>query len=81
MTISKDRVKPSPMLGSWKLKKIFATGVVYGSYLDLMTTIFFSAMKETDFFSVCILYPAISCLRVPVKSTYRLAQQRPASHT
>ena len=52
MTISKDRVKPSPMPDSWKLKEIFATGIVFGSYLALMTVIFFWAMKETDFFSV-----------------------------
>ncbi|KAK8968515.1 Plasma membrane ATPase [Platanthera guangdongensis] len=51
MTISKDRVKPSPLPDSWKLKEIFATGVVLGSYLALMTVIFFWAMKDTDFFS------------------------------
>ncbi|KAJ8480583.1 hypothetical protein OPV22_024310 [Ensete ventricosum] len=51
MTISKDRVKPSPMPDSWKLKEIFATGVVLGTYLALMTVFFFWAMKETDFFS------------------------------
>ncbi|MQM20950.1 hypothetical protein Taro_053980 [Colocasia esculenta] len=51
MTISKDRVKPSPHPDSWKLKEIFATGVVLGSYLALMTVIFFWAMKETDFFT------------------------------
>lgn len=51
MTISKDRVKPSPVPDSWKLKEIFATGIVLGSYLALMTVIFFWAMKETDFFS------------------------------
>ncbi|OMO52600.1 Cation-transporting P-type ATPase [Corchorus olitorius] len=50
MTISKDRVKPSPMPDSWKLKEIFATGVVIGSYLALMTIIFFYAAYETDFF-------------------------------
>ncbi|XP_074273721.1 plasma membrane ATPase-like isoform X2 [Silene latifolia] len=50
MTISKDRVKPSPIPDSWKLKEIFATGVVLGSYLALMTVIFFWVMKETDFF-------------------------------
>ncbi|KAL5699169.1 P-type H(+)-exporting transporter [Ranunculus cassubicifolius] len=50
MTISKDRVKPSPMPDSWKLKEIFATGVVLGSYLALMTIIFFWIMKDTDFF-------------------------------
>ncbi|XP_078170801.1 plasma membrane ATPase [Carex rostrata] len=51
MTISKDRVKPSPMPDSWKLNEIFATGVVFGGYLGLMTVVFFWAMRETDFFS------------------------------
>ncbi|XP_057434301.1 plasma membrane ATPase 4-like isoform X2 [Lotus japonicus] len=51
MTISKDRVKPSPMPDSWKLKEIFATGIVLGGYLALMTVIFFWLMKETTFFS------------------------------
>lgn len=54
MTISKDRVKPSPMPDSWKLKEIFATGVVLGSYLALMTVIFFWIIAETDFFPVSI---------------------------
>lgn len=52
MTISKDRVKPSPLPDSWKLKEIFATGVVLGGYLALMTVIFFWVMHKTDFFSV-----------------------------
>jgi H+-transporting ATPase len=52
MTISKDRVKPSPLPDSWKLKEIFATGVVLGGYLGLMTVIFFWLMKETSFFPV-----------------------------
>ncbi|KAM7459686.1 hypothetical protein LguiA_036680 [Lonicera macranthoides] len=51
MTISKDRVRPSPMPDSWKLKEIFATGIVLGGYLALMTVVFFWLMKETDFFS------------------------------
>ncbi|KAM1829874.1 hypothetical protein ACFX14_022634 [Malus domestica] len=51
MTISKDRVKPSPLPDSWKLKEIFATGIVLGGYLALMTVIFFWLIKETDFFS------------------------------
>ncbi|XP_038699506.1 plasma membrane ATPase 4-like [Tripterygium wilfordii] len=50
MTISKDRVKPSPLPDSWKLKEIFATGVALGGYLALMTVIFFWAMHKTDFF-------------------------------
>ncbi|RWR84337.1 plasma membrane ATPase 4 [Cinnamomum micranthum f. kanehirae] len=51
MTISKDRVKPSPMPDSWKLREIFATGVVLGTYLAVMTVVFFWAMNDTDFFS------------------------------
>ncbi|XP_039028235.1 plasma membrane ATPase 4-like isoform X2 [Hibiscus syriacus] len=51
MTISKDRVKPSPMPDSWKLKEIFSTGIVLGGYLALMTVLFFWAMKDTDFFT------------------------------
>lgn len=52
MTISKDRVKPSPVPDSWKLKEIFATGVVLGGYLALGTVLFFWLVKDTDFFSV-----------------------------
>ncbi|QCE16158.1 plasma membrane ATPase 4-like [Vigna unguiculata] len=51
MTISKDRVKPSPLPDSWKLREIFATGVVLGSYLALMTVVFFWLIKDTSFFS------------------------------
>ncbi|KAI4329381.1 hypothetical protein L6164_021649 [Bauhinia variegata] len=50
MTISKDRVKPSPVPDSWKLKEIFATGVVLGAYLAVMTVIFFWAARASDFF-------------------------------
>ncbi|KAM3685509.1 hypothetical protein ACJW31_11G123200 [Castanea mollissima] len=50
MTISKDRVKPSPLPDSWKLNEIFATGVVLGSYMALMTVIFFWVAYETDYF-------------------------------
>ncbi|KAE8710939.1 ATPase 9, plasma membrane-type [Hibiscus syriacus] len=51
MTISKDRVKPSPMPDSWKLKEIFATGVVLGTYLACTTVVFFWLANESDFFS------------------------------
>ncbi|KAF3338923.1 plasma membrane ATPase 4-like protein [Carex littledalei] len=50
MTISKDRVKPSPLPDSWKLREIFATGVVLGTYMAIMTVVFFWAAHETDFF-------------------------------
>ncbi|KAF1870689.1 hypothetical protein Lal_00026269 [Lupinus albus] len=51
MTISKDRVKPSPLPDSWKLNEIFATGVVLGTYMAIMTAVFFYAVHDTDFFS------------------------------
>ncbi|KAM3220994.1 hypothetical protein T459_18928 [Capsicum annuum] len=51
MTISKDRVKPSPLPDSWKLKEIFATGVVLGTYQAIMTVVFFYLASDTDFFS------------------------------
>ncbi|OAE23025.1 hypothetical protein AXG93_3255s1040 [Marchantia polymorpha subsp. ruderalis] len=50
MTISKDRVKPSPLPDSWKLAEIFTQGVVIGTYLAVMTVIFFWAADRTDFF-------------------------------
>ncbi|GAU27849.1 hypothetical protein TSUD_114290 [Trifolium subterraneum] len=51
MTISKDRVKPSPMPDSWKLKEIFATGIVLGAYQAVMTVVFFWAAHASNFFS------------------------------
>ncbi|XP_071915205.1 plasma membrane ATPase 1-like isoform X1 [Coffea arabica] len=50
MTISKDRVKPSPLPDCWRLGEIFATGIVLGGYLAVMTVIFFWAAYDTDFF-------------------------------
>ncbi|WOL19394.1 plasma membrane ATPase-like [Canna indica] len=50
MTISKDRVKPSPVPDSWKLREIFATGVVLGAYQAIMTVVFFWLVHDTDFF-------------------------------
>ncbi|RLN07111.1 ATPase 2, plasma membrane-type-like [Panicum miliaceum] len=51
MTISKDRVKPSPTPDSWKLKEIFATGIVLGTYMALTTALFFYLAHDTDFFT------------------------------
>jgi H+-transporting ATPase len=52
MTISKDRVKPSPMPDAWRLQEIFATGVVLGTYQALATVLFFWAVRDTQFFTV-----------------------------
>ena len=70
MTISKDRVKPSPLPDSWKLKEIFATGVVLGGYLAVMTVVFFWAMHKTDFFHVrmklfCLMFISFSVFTTP----------------
>ncbi|CAI9285671.1 unnamed protein product [Lactuca saligna] len=50
MTISTDRVKPSSVPDSWKLNEIFATGIVLGSYLALVTVLFFWLTTRTNFF-------------------------------
>ncbi|KAJ4796603.1 Plasma membrane ATPase [Rhynchospora pubera] len=50
MTISKDRVKPSQGPDSWKLNEIFATGIVIGTYLALVTVLFYWAVTKTTFF-------------------------------
>ena len=52
MTISKDRVKPSPTPDSWKLDEIFATGIVLGTYMAIVTAVFFYLAHDTDFFTV-----------------------------
>eukprot|EP01018_Ginkgo_biloba_P001579 Gb_40480 [translate_table: standard] len=64
MTISKDRVKPSPLPDSWKLSEIFATGIIIGSYLAMMTVIFFWAAFKTDFFPRTF---GVSSLQVPTE--------------
>ncbi|OAO97880.1 hypothetical protein AXX17_AT4G13200 [Arabidopsis thaliana] len=49
--ITMDNVtNPSPTPDSLKLKEIFATGVVYGSYMALITVVFFWAAYRTDIF-------------------------------
>uniref|UniRef100_A0A453IY62 Cation-transporting P-type ATPase N-terminal domain-containing protein n=1 Tax=Aegilops tauschii subsp. strangulata TaxID=200361 RepID=A0A453IY62_AEGTS len=55
MAISKDRVKPSGSPDSWKLNEIFATGVVIGTYLALVTVLFYWALTRTTFFEVATL--------------------------
>ncbi|KAJ0247907.1 ATPase 10 [Hirschfeldia incana] len=50
MTISKDRVRPSPTPESWKLNQIFATGIVTGTYLALVTVLFYWLIVSTSFF-------------------------------
>ncbi|XP_062209139.1 ATPase 10, plasma membrane-type-like [Phragmites australis] len=50
MAISKDRVKPSRRPDRWKLNEIFATGVVMGTYLALVTVLFYWAVTRTTFF-------------------------------
>ncbi|KAL2892562.1 ATPase 7 plasma membrane-type, partial [Bienertia sinuspersici] len=51
MTISKDRVKPSPIPDRWNLKEIFGTGIVLGTYLAVMTIVFYWAAYDTSFFA------------------------------
>ncbi|KAE8732078.1 Plasma membrane ATPase 4 isoform 2 [Hibiscus syriacus] len=51
ITISNDRVKSSFLLDRWKLIEIFATRIMLGSYLALITVIFFWVIHDTSFFS------------------------------
>ncbi|KAL2929922.1 ATPase 8 plasma membrane-type [Bienertia sinuspersici] len=51
MTISKDRVKPSPVPDSWKLNEIFVTGIILGSYMALTTALFFFLAHDTNIFT------------------------------
>ncbi|KAF8399401.1 hypothetical protein HHK36_015265 [Tetracentron sinense] len=55
MTISKDRVKPSPLPDRWKLTEILTTGIILSSYLAMMTVIFFWVAYKTDFFPIATL--------------------------
>ncbi|KAI3881959.1 hypothetical protein MKW92_030719 [Papaver armeniacum] len=50
MTIATDKVKPSPLPDCWKLSEILATGITLGSYLAIITVIFFWAAFRTYFF-------------------------------
>ncbi|KAG0168157.1 plasma membrane H+-ATPase [Apophysomyces sp. BC1034] len=51
MTISTDRVKPSPYPDAWNLREIFSYAIVYGLYLTASTVVFFAVVFETSFFS------------------------------
>jgi len=72
MTISKDRVKPSPLPDSWKLAEIFTTGIVLGSYLAMMTVIFFWAAYKTNFFLVSSRPWLTLVMRICLKFYFRL---------
>jgi H+-transporting ATPase len=49
MTISKDRVEPSPQPNEWRLRQIFISAIVYGLYLSASTIVFFAIAIETSF--------------------------------
>ncbi|KAG2230370.1 hypothetical protein INT48_007665 [Thamnidium elegans] len=51
MTISKDRVKPSPFPNSWNLREIFSYAIVYGLYLTASTVAFVAVCLKTTFFN------------------------------
>jgi len=50
MTISKDRVEPSPVPNKWRLKQIFISAIVYGLYLAASTIVYFAIVVQTSFF-------------------------------
>jgi H+-transporting ATPase len=50
MTISTDRVKPSPHPDQWNLFEIFSYAIMYGLYLAASTLAFFAVLFKTSFF-------------------------------
>jgi H+-transporting ATPase len=59
MTISTDRVKPSPYPDAWNLKEIFSYAIVYGLYLTVSTVAFFAVIYQTTFFETHFSLPHI----------------------
>ncbi|XP_011035514.1 PREDICTED: ATPase 10, plasma membrane-type-like [Populus euphratica] len=72
MTISQDRVKPSPRPDSWKLEEIFATGIVIGTYLALVTVLFYWTVIDTNFFETHFHVRSISSNTEEVSSAVYL---------
>jgi len=56
MTISKDRVKPSPHPDKWRLSHIFFKAFVIGLYLVLETLVLFALAKNTTFWGYFALH-------------------------
>ncbi|KAG2233702.1 hypothetical protein INT48_009446 [Thamnidium elegans] len=50
MTISTDRVRPSPFPDQWNLFEIFSYAIMYGLYLAASTIVFFAVLYKTSFF-------------------------------
>ncbi|KAI3984484.1 hypothetical protein MKX01_033977 [Papaver californicum] len=72
MTISKDRVKPSPKPDNWKLNEIFATGIVIGTYLALVTVLFYWIVTATTFFETHFHLRSLSLTNGEVSSAIYL---------
>ncbi|KAI3967558.1 hypothetical protein MKW92_009258, partial [Papaver armeniacum] len=72
MTISKDRVKPSPKPDNWKLNEIFATGIVIGTYLALVTVLFYWIVTTTTFFQTHFHLKTLSLTNGEVSSAVYL---------
>eukprot|EP00878_Enallax_costatus_P000726 GHUV01000839.1.p1 GENE.GHUV01000839.1~~GHUV01000839.1.p1 ORF type:complete len:832 (+),score=189.21 GHUV01000839.1:2414-4909(+) len=50
IALSKDRVQPSPMPNSWRLRDIFIIGIVYGLYLTISTWVLYHVASHGIFF-------------------------------
>ncbi|CDH59665.1 plasma membrane h-transporting atpase [Lichtheimia corymbifera JMRC:FSU:9682] len=51
MTISTDRVKPSPYPDAWNLKEIFSYAILYGLYQAASTLVFAAVIFHSTFFA------------------------------
>jgi H+-transporting ATPase len=54
MTISKDRVEPSPTPNEWRLREIFTSAIVYGLYLSVSTIFFLQSLFKQVFFKIIL---------------------------
>ena len=63
IALSQDRVTPSPAPNMWRLRNIFALGIVYGLYLTLSTWVLFHVSQGLGFRGFCG-QPVITSLSV-----------------
>jgi H+-transporting ATPase len=70
MTISKDKVRPSPHPDAWRLKTLFIVSAIYGFYLTISSIILFEIASIPD--SVFTRWGALSLDRDTYEGSSRL---------
>lgn len=64
ITVSKDRVKPSPTPDRWNFTEIFATAVCLGLYNALSTLVLFALIVNTNFFPSTFGLPTLTMAEI-----------------